>query len=758
MKMLRSFYHFIGGVWCAILLIATTALFVIAGTLLESLSDSHRYAASWTYSSPVFIVLLGLFFVNILVAALRRWPFKTRHTPFLITHLGLLLLLAGAISKQLWGVQGIMSLIEGSGCQNILINDTLAVEVKTPYSRNYLSFIPGAIIDGPNDLKIECLDCRPNSRERMELWVKGSQAHVNGIAPMTLIDWTEEDLGPLPVAAAASIGDQEIWTFQAFRTNALEELAKRAFLQGMVLKAMSADDPVGEVDLSEALQNGFHFEGGRATAALNLDYHAISGFGNPTLTIAVYLAGHLPETIEISLNGADALLNRNISNRLLGSLPIQFELLRQPTVVIVADTFNDTHLWSLDRHGVVNSEIFRPHAMEHLISYADGFGGYSVESHIIPSLSTRARADRKKALETSLIQSLQQGFTHATLLVPPLQLWVDAAKRANVDAASTFVELLSVWDASHRWACPSNAPISKQTAAVIETLNWSSEEDCTGCAWALDAVSLIEERLHAGEPLSTIVNDIPGSSKLSLVNTSGADTLHQLHSELFAIRSQLPKNEIKYGVALFTSYLRAYGLHYSELASSPQEIDPPSIALECPVTRYHVTVPTENKLEDNLPLALIAISDGVTQETVPLTFDRFGSGMRWPALNGRYLLRFQPMTQSIPYRLRLHEARQVSYPNGNQPFSYEGRLTVTDRRDGDTQEVYLSMNKVHETWDGYRFYLANITPNDESSVRQVQIVINHDRYKYWLTYPGGIALCLGILLLFWFRLPHRESS
>ncbi len=125
--------------------------------------------------------------------------------------------------------------------------------------------------------------------------------------------------------------------------------------------------------------------------------------------------------------------------------------------------------------------------------------------------------------------------------------------------------------------------------------------------------------------------------------------------------------EVKRDVALFSSYLRAYGIHYSELAMSPQELEASSITLECPVTRYHVTAPSEDKLEDNLPLALVSIHDGATQEKVPLTFDRFGSGMRWPALNGRYLLRFQPMIQPIPYRLRLHEARQVNYPTETNP-------------------------------------------------------------------------------------------
>ncbi|WP_039376566.1 hypothetical protein, partial [Parachlamydia acanthamoebae] len=62
---------------------------------------------------------------------------------------------------------------------------------------------------------------------------------------------------------------------------------------------------------------------------------------------------------------------------------------------------------------------------------------------------------------------------------------------------------------------------------------------------------------------------------------------------------------------------------------------------------------------------------------------------------------------------------------------------------------------VYETWDGYRFYLANMTPATENSAKRVQIVVNYDPAKYILTYPGAIILSMGILLLFWS--PYRKK-
>ncbi len=58
------------------------------------------------------------------------------------------------------------------------------------------------------------------------------------------------------------------------------------------------------------------------------------------------------------------------------------------------------------------------------------------------------------------------------------------------------------------------------------------------------------------------------------------------------------------------------------------------------------------------------------------------------------------------------------------------------------------MNEVHETSDGYRFYLSGMGPLDRYGVKNVQLVVNRDPAKYLLTYPGAILVSLGILLLY----------
>ena len=130
MKLIRRLLIFLSSIQFAIVLIGLVAVVVMGGTFLESRTSSHRYAAAFTYGNPLFGLLIWCFFINILFSALRRWPFQKKHIPFLVTHLGLLMVLSGVIVKTYFGVQGSLSVIEGGASQSIMLPDTYAVHSK----------------------------------------------------------------------------------------------------------------------------------------------------------------------------------------------------------------------------------------------------------------------------------------------------------------------------------------------------------------------------------------------------------------------------------------------------------------------------------------------------------------------------------------------------------------------------------------------------------------------------------------------------
>lgn len=174
---MKKLFHFFASIQFAITLIAVTTFSVIAGTLIESWSDSHQYAASWTYRHPAFMALLGFFFINILFSALRRWPFRIRHIPFLITHLGLLMIISGVMIKSIYGVQGVMTLFEGSGSNSILIPNTQAIRLE-----NRRGKIEVYGIKNPS-APFEIMGYSPHGSETFVSWINGNAAFINGLPP-----------------------------------------------------------------------------------------------------------------------------------------------------------------------------------------------------------------------------------------------------------------------------------------------------------------------------------------------------------------------------------------------------------------------------------------------------------------------------------------------------------------------------------------------------------------------------------------------
>lgn len=161
--------------------------------------------------------------------------------------------------------------------------------------------------------------------------------------------------------------------------------------------------------------------------------------------------------------------------------------------------------------------------------------------------------------------------------------------------------------------------------------------------------------------------------------------------------------------------------------------------LETLLTRKHLPKTLPRKAEEERPLIALTLKEGGSEEKVALAFQ---SPYPQGVFNGQYLMQFEPQRAPLPQEIRLQVATATRYPNTTQPASYTARLLAG------TEKVTLSMNQVWESPQGWRFYLANLSPLDETNVKQVRLVVNHDPFKYYLTYPGAALLALGILLLF----------
>lgn len=137
---IQSLYRFLGSLKLAVVLLSSLAVACTFATICESKYGPEE-AKRLFYGTLWFTMLLTLLATNILVAALHRYPWQKRHTGFLVTHAGLIILLIGAMIGNHFGLEGQIGLVEGGQGRNYFIQDSEVVRVVMP-DRNIDSSVP----------------------------------------------------------------------------------------------------------------------------------------------------------------------------------------------------------------------------------------------------------------------------------------------------------------------------------------------------------------------------------------------------------------------------------------------------------------------------------------------------------------------------------------------------------------------------------------------------------------------------------------
>lgn len=154
-----------------LILIFFSAFFVGIGTFIESKSGSHDAAEQLIYGSLYFKLLLGGFFLNILLSTLSRWPFQKRHIPFIITHIGLLMVILGVFVKQQWGTQGTLYMLEGTATKNLKVSGQYALYREKMDGTIHTEPVISSIISG---------------NETFHSWIEDNHLYLLGYPPFPL--------------------------------------------------------------------------------------------------------------------------------------------------------------------------------------------------------------------------------------------------------------------------------------------------------------------------------------------------------------------------------------------------------------------------------------------------------------------------------------------------------------------------------------------------------------------------------------------
>src|SRR3954447_5654503 len=114
--------QFFASLKLAVVLLAVLIIAAIAGTIYESSFDA-KIARAYIYGAPWFNIWLTLLAANLAVSAFSRWPWRKHHVAFLVTHVGIITLLAGSLIGRIFGTEGSVTLFKGDPPTNRLLID-----------------------------------------------------------------------------------------------------------------------------------------------------------------------------------------------------------------------------------------------------------------------------------------------------------------------------------------------------------------------------------------------------------------------------------------------------------------------------------------------------------------------------------------------------------------------------------------------------------------------------------------------------------
>jgi len=96
MAPLRPLWEFISSVKLALFLFTGIAIMLIAGTFVETRSGTEA-ALQTVYRSPLMDALIALLALNQIAVIIKRWPYKTHQIGWILTHLAVLVIIAGSV-------------------------------------------------------------------------------------------------------------------------------------------------------------------------------------------------------------------------------------------------------------------------------------------------------------------------------------------------------------------------------------------------------------------------------------------------------------------------------------------------------------------------------------------------------------------------------------------------------------------------------------------------------------------------------------
>ncbi len=123
MESLKQIIRSLSSIKVAVITILALIVVFAWGTFVESRYDA-RTAQNLVYHTTFTYLTMALLVINLLFSMFTKLPWKKRHIPFLLAHIGIILIVASAYADRIFGLDASMSLEMGKSKNWVITEDT----------------------------------------------------------------------------------------------------------------------------------------------------------------------------------------------------------------------------------------------------------------------------------------------------------------------------------------------------------------------------------------------------------------------------------------------------------------------------------------------------------------------------------------------------------------------------------------------------------------------------------------------------------
>lgn len=145
LKIFPFIHKFFISLKLAVFILTSLAVLTAIGTFVES-RYNQEMANKLVYHSVWMAIVLLLLAVNLTMVLIDRWPWKKRHTPFILAHFGILILILGSLFTKYLGLDGSLRFKEGEKTSVVSVSD-MEIKIYSSYDGENFTLIHEEPVD-----------------------------------------------------------------------------------------------------------------------------------------------------------------------------------------------------------------------------------------------------------------------------------------------------------------------------------------------------------------------------------------------------------------------------------------------------------------------------------------------------------------------------------------------------------------------------------------------------------------------------------